>query len=126
LSEELALGCEPATLETEPFPLCPPGPALTVSAVRLASATKWASTRPLTRVGRNIAGMAPRSIIAAIIEIHDAAKKVNEPSLVATPTSMPRIWSMATTQHAAAAPRIAVTTTVVAAVPPPGTASDSW
>jgi hypothetical protein len=21
------LGCEPATLETEPFPLCPPGPA---------------------------------------------------------------------------------------------------
>ena len=21
-------GCEPATLDTEPFPLCPPGPAL--------------------------------------------------------------------------------------------------
>jgi hypothetical protein len=34
------LGCEPAALETEPFPLCPPRPAFICSALRAASATK--------------------------------------------------------------------------------------
>jgi hypothetical protein len=27
-SEELVWGCEPAALESEPFPRCPPGPVL--------------------------------------------------------------------------------------------------
>ena len=84
------------------------------------------SRRPLAWVRRNSAGTAPGSIMAAIIEAHDAVKKVSEPSLVATPMSMPRIWSMAITQHAAAAPRVAVSTTGVVTVVPPGTAACSW
>ena len=39
-------GCEPATLETEPFPLCPPGPTL---ALLLASATRRAKMASLMR-----------------------------------------------------------------------------
>jgi hypothetical protein len=71
--------------------------------------------------------VAPGSIIAAIIVTHTMQRtKANEPSLVATPMFMPRIWSMATTQHAAAAARVAVSTATVVAVPPPGTAPDSW
>jgi hypothetical protein len=59
-----------------------------------------ASTLPLARVRRKTAGTAPGSVITAIIGIHDAAKKRNEPSRIATPASMPRIWSMASNQHA--------------------------
>jgi len=53
--------------------------------------TGAANTRRLALVRRRIAGVAPGSIIAAIIEIHDALKKANEPSLVATPMFMPCI-----------------------------------
>src|ERR1035438_6172947 len=81
------------------------------------------STRPLAWVRRNTDGTVPGSIIAAIIAVHDAVKKANEASLGATPMSMPRIWSMATTQHAEAAPRVAVNTAAVVTMPPPGTAA---
>ena len=40
--------------------------------------------------------------------------------------SMPRIWSMAITQHAAAAPRVAVRAAAVVAVVPLGTTPSSW
>jgi len=43
-------GCEPVTLETEPFPLCPLGPASAASALRLAVATRWAKMASLTRL----------------------------------------------------------------------------
>ena len=45
-------GCEPAALETEPFPFCPPGPAVTVMVLRLASATRWAKMASLMRLFR--------------------------------------------------------------------------
>src|ERR1700728_1682126 len=77
-----------------------------------------ASSRVLSRVRCNTAGRAPGSIIAAIIEIHDPVKKAKEPSLVATPMSMPRIWSTEITQHAAAAARVAVRAAAVVAGPP--------
>ena len=36
-------GCEPAALESESFPGCPPGPlVLAAAAARRASACKWA------------------------------------------------------------------------------------
>ena len=72
--------------------------------------------------------MVPGSIIAAIIAVHDVAKKAKEPSLVATPMSIPRIWSTATTQQAAVVPRTAVSVmavVAVVAVPPRATASES-
>jgi len=43
LSEELVCaGCEPAALETERFPGCPPGPLLQAAAACRASATSAA------------------------------------------------------------------------------------
>ena len=45
-------------------------------------------SRSPERVHNHTAGVAAGSIIAAIIEIHEAAKSTNEPSLVATPMSI--------------------------------------
>ncbi len=124
----------PAAVTTTPAATVPWGrykaytatPTTAQTAMYDTANTGAASRRPLAWVRRNRAGTAPGSIIAAIIEAHDAAKKPKEPSLVATPMSMPRIWSMAITQHAAAAPRVAVSAAAVVAVVQPGIAPASW
>jgi hypothetical protein len=61
-------------------------PTTAQMAMEDAANTGAASRCPLARVRRNTAGIALGSIIAAIIDIHEAAKKPNEPSLVAAPT----------------------------------------
>src|SRR5262245_43770445 len=75
-----------------------------------------ARTPPPPRARLSTAGAAPGSIIAAIITTHTAAKDPNEPSLVATPMSIPRSRQTATPQHAAASPSVAARATAVAAV----------
>ena len=62
---------------------------------------------PLAWARLSTAGAAPGSIIAAIIATHTAMKNANEPSLVATPMSIPCICQTATTQDAAASPSAA-------------------
>src|ERR1017187_1906563 len=62
---------------------------------------------------RKTAGVAPGSIIAAIIVTHTAANEANEPSLVDTPMFMPRISSMLISQHAVDNPRVTVSTAAV-------------
>ena len=57
---------------------------------------------------------APGSIIAAIITTHTAMKEANEPSLVATPMSMPCICHTAMPQDAAASPSVAVSAAAIA------------
>src|SRR5215831_2736525 len=75
-----------------------------------------ARTPPPTLARLSTAGAAPGSIIAAIITTHTAMKDANEPSLVATPMSIPCICRTATTQDAAASPSVAANTAAVAAV----------
>src|SRR5258706_6411393 len=65
-----------------------------------------------------MAGAAPGSIIAAIIDTHSAAKNADEPSSVATPMYMPCICRTATPQAAAASPSVAASAAAVAAVLP--------
>src|SRR5918999_3311995 len=72
-----------------------------------------ARTRPLARTRLKTAGVAPGSIIAAIIDTHRATKNANEPSLVVAPMSIPFICSTATTQDAPASPRVAASAAVV-------------
>jgi hypothetical protein len=60
--------------------------------------------------------VAPGSIIAAIIDTHRATKNANEPSSVAAPMSIPFICRTATTQDAAASPRVAASAAAVTAV----------
>ena len=73
--------------------------------------------RPSARARPTTAGVAPGSIIAAIIGTHAAAKDPSEPSSVATPMSMPSICRTATSQDAAASPRVAASTAPGPAVP---------
>ena len=75
-----------------------------------------ARTRPLARARLSTAGAAPGSIIAAIITTHTAMKDTNEPSLVATPMSIPCICRTATTQAAAASPIVVATAVAFGAV----------
>src|SRR5258706_11082251 len=62
------------------------------------------------------AGAAPGSIIAAIIGTHRAMKKLNDPTGVATPMSIPFISWTATTHDRAASPNVAVRAVALAAV----------
>jgi hypothetical protein len=55
------------------------------------------------------AGMAPGSIIAAIIAAHTLTKNPNVPSPVSTPMSMPCICVTATVQPVAAIPKVIAT-----------------
>jgi hypothetical protein len=75
-----------------------------------------ARTPPLAWVRLSTAGAAPGSIIAAIITTHTAMKDANEPSLVATPMSIPCICQAAMPQDAAASPSVAVSAAAIAAV----------
>src|SRR5215471_20704155 len=75
-----------------------------------------ARTPPLPRVSLSTAGAVPGSIIAAIITTHTAMKNANEPSLVATPMSIPCICHTAMPQDAAASPSAAVSATAIAPV----------
>src|SRR5918996_1544346 len=77
------------------------------------SGTAW--TRPLASARLKTAGAAPGSIIAAIIVTHRGTKNANEPSSVAPPMSIPFICRTATTQDAAASPRVAASAAAVAA-----------
>jgi hypothetical protein len=81
-----------------------------------------APRRPLPRAVRSVAGSAPGSIIAAIIDTHAATKKENEPSVVATPMFIPSISCTATTQQMAATP----TVDTAANTSTTGIASASW
>src|SRR5436190_4368424 len=72
-----------------------------------------ARTGPVRRPRLRTAGTRPGSIIAAIIVAHRATKNANEPSRVATPMSMPRIWPTVTNQAAAATPRVAASVATV-------------
>src|ERR1035437_5272509 len=67
--------------------------------------------RPLSRVRLTTAGVAPGSIMAAIIATQKAMKDANGPSWVAAPISIPFICRTATTQEAAASPSVAVRAT---------------
>src|SRR4029450_5621167 len=78
-----------------------------------ATKTGTARSRPSARATFEIAGTAPGSIIAAIIDTHTATKNANEPSSVATPISIPAIWLTATTHDAAASASVAVRASVV-------------
>src|SRR5258706_7629285 len=81
-----------------------------------------------------IAGAAPGSIIAAIIETQSATKNANEPSGVATPISIPFICPVtcpfisrtAKTQDAAASPSVAASAAAVGAVLGPQGAVALW
>src|SRR5215831_6122123 len=75
-----------------------------------------ARTAPPARARPSTAGAAPGSIIAAIITAHTAMKDANEPSLVATPMSIPCICHTAMTQDAAASPSVAVSAAAIAPV----------
>src|SRR5215471_5204544 len=75
-----------------------------------------ARTPPPTRARLSTAGTAPGSIIAAIIATHTAMNDANEPSLVATPMSIPRICQTEMPQQAAASPSVAVSAAAIAAV----------
>ena len=75
-----------------------------------------ARTPPLAWARLSTAGAAPGSIIAAIITTHTAMKDANEPSLVATPMSIPCICRTARPQDAAASPSVAVSAAAIAAV----------
>src|SRR5262249_37827712 len=75
-----------------------------------------ASTRPPACTSLTTVGAAPGSIIAAIIDTHRATKNANDPSPVATATSIPLICRTATTQEVAASPSVAASAAAVAAV----------
>src|SRR5689334_11644484 len=75
-----------------------------------------ARTPPLASASLSTAGAAPGSIIAAIITTHTAMKNANEPSLVATPISIPCICHTAMPQHVAAIPSAAVSAAAIAPV----------
>jgi hypothetical protein len=67
-----------------------------------------ARTRPPAWTRLKTAGIAPGSIIAAIIGTHMARKDAKEPSRVATPMSIPFICWNAMTQDAATSPSVAI------------------
>lgn len=70
------------------------------------------------RVRFVVEGATSSSFSAALSgpEGHRPTKNANEPSLVATPISIPLIWRIATTQDAAASPSVAVSAAAVALV----------
>ena len=74
-------------------------------------------TRPLARAPLTIAGSAPGSIIAAVIDTHSATKDAREPSRVVTPMSViPFISRTETSQHAPASPSVAAAAAAVSGV----------
>src|SRR5215831_5701584 len=75
-----------------------------------------ARTAPPARARPSTAGAAPGSIMAAIITTHTAIKDANDPSLVATPMSIPCICQTAMPQDAAASPSVAVSAAAIVAV----------
>src|SRR3954454_23735511 len=68
-----------------------------------------ATDRRRDRTWERTPGTAPGSIIAAIILAQTPTKNPNEPSVVSTPMSMPRIRVTATAKQAAATPNVMAT-----------------